>query len=244
MYAHDFQCKHSHNYDDVLFHIFVDCMMPAPRGAEPEHNMCQALILFMKENIDKVERIAQPFLSKKKLTLDAYIAFIEQPGHWGDELALHLLAVMSQIHYCIITNTQVFYSHPSFSSPSDIHMKLVYLGNSIFRDTTKLRSAHHHFTLILTSPSPKILHLERLTTKTGSRNDSNSSPSLSLSMPRNWSWNQKKKKNIHPLPIPQKIRESSRLLKARSTKFGDQKKTCSEEMFLVFRGLYISKRAQ
>ena len=60
--------------------------MPAPRGAEPWHNMHQALILFMKENIDKVEQIAQSFLSKKKLTLDAYIAFME-PGHWGDELA-------------------------------------------------------------------------------------------------------------------------------------------------------------
>ena len=61
-----FQCKHSCNYDDVLFHIFVDCMMPAPGGgAEPEYNMCQALILLMKENIDKVEQIAQPFLSRK-----------------------------------------------------------------------------------------------------------------------------------------------------------------------------------
>ena len=113
-------------------------MMPAPRGTEPEHNMHQALILFMKENIDKVEQIAQPFLSKKKLTLDAYIAFMEQPGHRGDELALYLLAVMNQIHYCIITKTQVFYSHPTFSCPSDVHIKLVYLGNSIFRDTTTL----------------------------------------------------------------------------------------------------------
>ena len=138
MYAHDFQCKHLHNYNDVLFHIFADRMMPAPGGAKPEHIMCQALILFMKENIDKVEQIAQPFLSKKKLTLDAYIAFMEQPGHWGDELALHLLAVMNQIHYCVIMKTQVFYSHPTFSSPGDIHIKLVYLGNSIFRDTTTL----------------------------------------------------------------------------------------------------------
>ena len=113
-------------------------MMPAHRGTEPEHNMHQALILFMKENIDKVEQIAQPFLNKKKLTLDADIAFMEQPGHWGDELALHLLAVMNQIHYCIIIKTQVFYSHPTFSSPSDVDIKLVYLGNSIFRDTTTL----------------------------------------------------------------------------------------------------------
>ena len=38
-------------------------------------------------------------LSKKKLTLDAYIAFMEQLGHRGDELALHLPGVMNQIHY-------------------------------------------------------------------------------------------------------------------------------------------------
>ena len=63
---------------------------------------------------------------------------MEQPSHLGDELALHLLAVMNQIHYCIITKTQVFYSHPTFYSPSDIHIKVVYLGNSIFRDTTTL----------------------------------------------------------------------------------------------------------
>ena len=63
---------------------------------------------------------------------------MEQPSHWGDELALHLLAVMNQIHYCIIIKTKVFYSHPSFSSPSDVHIKIVYLGNSIFRDTTTL----------------------------------------------------------------------------------------------------------
>ena len=93
----------------------------------------------MKENIEKVEQIAEPFLSKKKLTFDAYIAFMEQPGHWGDELALHLLAVMNQIHYCIVTKTKVFYSHPTaFSSPSAMHITLVYLGNSIFRDTTTL----------------------------------------------------------------------------------------------------------
>ena len=71
------QCKHSHNYNDVLFHIFVDCLMPAPRGTDLEHNMCQALILFMKENIEKVEQIAEPFLNKKELPLDAYIAFME-----------------------------------------------------------------------------------------------------------------------------------------------------------------------
>ena len=136
----NFQCKHSHNYDDVLFHIFADHLIPAPRGANPEHKMCQALILFLKENIDKVQQIAEPFLSKMKLTLDAYITFMEQPGHQGDELALHLLAVMNHIHYCIIMKTKVFYSHPkAFSIPRAMHITL--------RDTTT-RSAHHHLTLI------------------------------------------------------------------------------------------------
>ena len=60
------------------------------------------------------------------------------PGNQGDELALHLLAVMSQIHYCVITKTKIYYSHPSFNSPSDVNIALVYLGNSIFRDTTTL----------------------------------------------------------------------------------------------------------
>ena len=64
---------------------------------------------------------------------------MEQPGYWGDELALHLLAVMNKIHYCIITKTKVYYSHPTaFPSPSAVHITLVYLGNSIFRNTTTL----------------------------------------------------------------------------------------------------------
>ena len=163
--------------------------MLVPRGADLEHNMRQALILFMKEIIEKVEQIAEPFISKKKFNLDAYITFMEQPSHQGDELALHLLAVMNQIHYCIIKKTKVFYSHPTaFSRPSAMHITLVFLGNSIFRDTTTLskkcpppphievfsgtllhspRSAHHHLTLISTNPSPKILHLKQHAIKSG-----------------------------------------------------------------------------
>ena len=113
--------------------------MAAPRGADLEHNMCQALIFLIKENTEKVKQIAEPFLSKKKLTLDAFVAFMEKPGNCGDELALHLLTVMNQIHYCIITKTKVYYSHPTaFPSPNALHITLVYLGNSIFRDTTAL----------------------------------------------------------------------------------------------------------
>ena len=127
-----FQCKHSHEYSDFLFHVFADRLMPSPRGADLEHRMREALMLFIKEKREKVTTIAAPFLRKKKLSLDKYIAFMSIPGNQGDELALHLLAVMSQIHYCVITKTKIYYSHPSFNSPSDVNIALVYLGNSIF----------------------------------------------------------------------------------------------------------------
>ena len=134
-----FQCKHSHKYSDVLFHVFANCLMPSPGGgADAEHRMREALMLFIKENREKVTTIAAPLLRKKKLSLDEYIAFMSIPGNQGDELALHLLAVMSQIHYCVITKTKIYYSHLSFNSPSDVNIALVYLGNSIFRDTTTL----------------------------------------------------------------------------------------------------------
>ena len=134
-----FQCKHNHNYNDVLFHVFADHLMPSPRGADLEHNMRESPILFIKENREKVTIIAAPFLKKKKLSLDEYIKFMPTPGNQGDELAIHLLAIMSQIHYCIIMKTNMYYSHPNaFPSPSAVHIALVYLGNSIFRNTMTL----------------------------------------------------------------------------------------------------------
>ena len=98
---------HGHKYSDVLFHVFANHLMPSPRGAELEHRMREVLMLFIKENRDKVTTIAAPFLKKKKLSLDEYIAFMSIPGNRGDELALHFLAVMSQIHYCVITKSYI-----------------------------------------------------------------------------------------------------------------------------------------
>ena len=78
-----FQCKHSHDYSDVLFHGFADHLMPSPRGADSKHNMREALMLFIKENRDKVNTIAAPFLKKKKLSLDEYIQFMSIHCNWG-----------------------------------------------------------------------------------------------------------------------------------------------------------------
>ena len=70
--------------------------------------------------------------------MEDYINYISVPGNRGDELAFHLLCIMQGIHYCIITKTQIFDSQPTvFSSPSAVHITLVYLGNKVFHDTTK-----------------------------------------------------------------------------------------------------------
>ena len=61
-YCISFQCKHSHEYNDLLFHLFTDRVMKEGHGACPEANMCQALVLFMWDNIDKVMEISQNFL--------------------------------------------------------------------------------------------------------------------------------------------------------------------------------------
>ena len=52
-----------HEYNDLLFHLFVDRVMDRDQhGVSPEANMCEALVLFMWENIDKVKDIGQNFL--------------------------------------------------------------------------------------------------------------------------------------------------------------------------------------
>ena len=108
--------------------------MPESRGAVPGHNMRESLVLFIKMNKEETNKISRSFLRWKGLTLDDYI---EKPGNQGDKLAIHLLAMMQGIHYCIITKDNVNYSLPNIMpSPLAIHMTLVDLRNKVFRDTT------------------------------------------------------------------------------------------------------------
>ena len=69
-------------------------------------------MLFIKENREIVSTIAALFLKKKKLSLDEYIQFMSTSGNRGDELSIHLLAIMNQIHYCIIMKTNIFLQPP------------------------------------------------------------------------------------------------------------------------------------
>ena len=50
------QCKYSHEYNDLVFHIFADRFMPDSHGAEWEHNMCESLVLFIRTNYEEVNR--------------------------------------------------------------------------------------------------------------------------------------------------------------------------------------------
>ena len=88
-------------------------------------------------NYEEVNKIARSFVRWKGLTLDNYLKYIEKPGKRGDELSIHLLAMMQGIHYCIITKNNIYYSIPNgMPSPDAVHMTLVYLGSKVFRDTT------------------------------------------------------------------------------------------------------------
>ena len=48
-----------HKYNDLLFHLFVDQVMDPERcGASPKSIMHESLVLFMRENLEKVDKIA------------------------------------------------------------------------------------------------------------------------------------------------------------------------------------------
>ena len=111
----------------------MDRFMPHSHGAEPEHNMHELLILFIRMNFEEVDKIARSFLRWKGLTLHHYLEYTEKPGNRGDELAVHLLAMMQGVHCCIITKNNIYYSMPNvMPSPSAVHITLVYLRNKVF----------------------------------------------------------------------------------------------------------------
>ena len=67
-----FQCKHSHKYEDLLFHISVNQMMPPSRGADPEHTMRNVLVLYI-QNFNAMQMMAGKFLQRKGLSLEDYM---------------------------------------------------------------------------------------------------------------------------------------------------------------------------
>ena len=126
-----------HEYNNLIFHIFADRFMPDLCGAEPEHNMCESLVLFIRTSYEEVNKIARSFPRWKGLTLDNYLEYREKPGNREGKLSVHLLTMMQGIHYCIINKNNIYYSMPNaMPSPSAVQMTLVHLRNKVLRDTT------------------------------------------------------------------------------------------------------------
>ena len=92
-YSTSFQCKHLHEHNDLLFHLFADHLIGNERGVSTEGNMWEALVLFIWENLPKVQEISEHFLRRKGIAWDEYIQYISVPGNRGDELVLHLLCI-------------------------------------------------------------------------------------------------------------------------------------------------------
>ena len=98
----------------------------------------------VENHAEGIKTIAGDFLKCKGQTLEDYLDFIRVPGNKGDELAVHLLACMTNLKVVLMTKTG-FWSIVMDCDPfSDV--VLVYLGKSTFRDTTTIP--------ILTNPPP------------------------------------------------------------------------------------------
>ena len=81
-----------------------------------------------------IKDITQDFLKRNgQLLILDYLDFIQEPGHWGDELAVYLLAQMGNRAICVITKTGYWSTFEG--GPEEANIVLVHLGCSIFHDT-------------------------------------------------------------------------------------------------------------
>ena len=59
---------------------------------------------------EAVKIMGKTFLVGKSQPLEDYIAYMKEPGNWGDELSLHLCIHMCQKQVAAITKTNVCYT--------------------------------------------------------------------------------------------------------------------------------------
>ena len=84
---------------------------------------------YIREHGNDTDDIAEDFLKRKGQSLiPDYLDFLQQPGHWGDELAMYLLAHMGNTAICVVTK-QAIGVHLRGAEEADI--VLVYLVCSI-----------------------------------------------------------------------------------------------------------------
>ena len=138
MYAHEFhfsQCDCTHEYNDTLFHVV------GRKVQKDEAYMWATMADYIENQAEGITTIAGDFLKHKGQTLADYLAFIRAPGNKGGELAVHLLACMTNLKVVVVTKTG-FWSTVMDCDPLSADVVLVYLGKSTFRDTTPIPSPH------------------------------------------------------------------------------------------------------
>ena len=92
---------------------------------------------YIENHAEGIKTIAGDFLKHKGQTLEDYLDFIRVPGNKGDELAVHLLACMTNLKVVVVIKTG-FWSTVMDCDPFSADVVLVYLGKSTFRDTTTI----------------------------------------------------------------------------------------------------------
>ena len=115
--------------------------------------MCASTLSSIKKYGEAVKMVGKTFLSGKGQTLDDYISYIQQPGHHGDELSLHLCAQMCQKQIAVIMKTGLVIGKlnndcEDFIRISDCNMVLVYLGRGVFRGTKESSFTYSYQTSI------------------------------------------------------------------------------------------------
>ena len=102
-----------------------------------EAYMWATMVEYIEKKAEVVTSVAGDFLKHKGQTLTDYLHFIRVPGNKGDELAIHILACMTNLKIVVVTKTR-FWSTVMDCDPLSADVILVYLGKSTFRDTVPI----------------------------------------------------------------------------------------------------------
>ena len=94
----------------------------------------EALVLYINENWDRVKVISQSYLDRKRTNLHDYLDFICKPKNIGDELALYLVARMTQMHVCVLL-TDTLWTTTIDDSSEPCLLYFIYHGHGTYADS-------------------------------------------------------------------------------------------------------------
>ena len=122
-----FQCEHSHAYENRLFHIFGD------KFGSTDQDMRQRLVNFMADEIQDVKERAQFVFRAKKRQWDSYLDGLSMDRVLPDEVALFYLCKMFGIHVKVLLKRGGTWS--TSSSVREYTFVLAYIGDNVWKNT-------------------------------------------------------------------------------------------------------------